>query len=288
MLLTFIFNYFPSRLCDVATSPSSSSLSCPAQSSISHSFSVYQVDIFMLQTDTHTHTHIRAHKSPTRGEGNIKKILFLAKHEESAERAESHDRRRFFYRKYGRKTWACVGGEHRRHVFRCKRKHFLTKTSHSSIFPPPASELSFVKTRRLFSGRLFPSRFSTTLRFRCIRSRRGALADASTKWSALEDVEQSMPDATFTDILLRSLKSVFFWDVACCCCITHTSGSRLLFCREIKKLFPWEYINGEWKHSVSMVFCFHVDVFVVSNEQSFGVFSRQKILRRMIAGRRLT
>lgn len=179
MLLTFIFNYFPSRLCDVATSPSSSSLSCPAQSSISHSFSVYQVDIFMLQT--HTHTHIRAHKSPTRGEGNIKKILFLAKHEESAERAKSHDRRRFFYRKYGRKTWACVGGEHRRHVFRCKRKHFLTKTSHSSIFPPPASELSFVKTRRLFSGRLFPSRFPTTLRFRCIRSRRGALADASTK-----------------------------------------------------------------------------------------------------------
>lgn len=106
MLLTFIFNYFPSRLCDVATSPSSASLSCPAQSSISHSFSVYQVDIFMLQTQNQ-HTHTRAHKSPTRGEGNIKKILFLAKHEESAERAESHDRRRFLQKIWPQNVSLC-------------------------------------------------------------------------------------------------------------------------------------------------------------------------------------
>ena len=42
-----------------------------------------------------TQTH--AYKSRTR-----KKNLVLAVHEESAERAESHDRRRFFNRKYGR------------------------------------------------------------------------------------------------------------------------------------------------------------------------------------------
>lgn len=55
-----------------------------------------QVDIFYVARISHTqHKHTRMNLGRARN-------LVLAMHEESAERAESHDRRRFFNRKYGR------------------------------------------------------------------------------------------------------------------------------------------------------------------------------------------
>lgn len=99
IMLTFIFNYFPWAAGDVATFTLHFSLRYRIPSSCTR-----WIYLCCIHSSTQTH----AHKSLT---WSIK-ILFFAQHEESAERAESHDRRRFsffFYRKYGRKTCACVG-----------------------------------------------------------------------------------------------------------------------------------------------------------------------------------
>lgn len=140
MLLTFIFNYFPPRLRGVATL--SSIVSCPAQSSISHSFFVYQVDKFMLHIHMHIHTltHTRAHKSPTRRQHKENLVLGEARGIRRESR-ESRSTLLVFFLLRLQKIWPqnvrlCWWPV----VFSAWRKGSIFSHSRWRIFPP-ASEL---------------------------------------------------------------------------------------------------------------------------------------------------
>lgn len=71
-------------------------------------------------------------------------------------------------------------------------------------------------------------------------------------------------------VFFRSLTGVYF-EISFFCSYNHFVVAKALthkpkaihdvFRRELKSFLRCE--NGEWKHSVSMVFCVHVDVFVV-------------------------
>lgn len=122
LFLTFIFNYFVSLRRFRAMLPRQLLFLFLFfmfhESRISHSFSVYQVDIYAAHTSLPVQqTQIQAHKSRTKGmkqqENLVLHVEARGKHWVERERISGESRSTllhfFLYRKYGRKSWTCVG-----------------------------------------------------------------------------------------------------------------------------------------------------------------------------------
>lgn len=159
MLLTFIFNYSARlwRFYVVAIFH----VSFLFQSSIPHSFLMYQVDIYVahtshsIQTYKHTLKKINLWKEKKKKE-NIKKSCSSHAHENI--RWENSQRVTIvvvvvpFYRKYGRNPWTCVSCEHHRLFWNWEKGKIFWWTSFQFCFklPSPIIARNFVTASQTF------------------------------------------------------------------------------------------------------------------------------------------
>lgn len=236
MLLTFIFNYIP-------LAEAFATLPHFLPSIFNLTFLLYQVDGYLCCS---LNTNTRAKEFLMTREKKHKEILFwrstrnpLEKRRRERERWESRSSSfLFFHRKYGRKSWVCVGCWLR--CFPCK--HFLMKSltpPERKIFPFAASE-NFAMLSDFLRETFFQKFF---LWFSCARHK---LIKVCRCWE--KNIRRRCNNSiTSTDIFLRSptlIWDVFFLSVVAC--TSHTlpqpaqeviQKEKKTFCREMKKSF---------------------------------------------------